>query len=641
MKILFVTSAHNSLSQRLWIELTDRGHNVVVALASNAQAMVSAAEEQAPDLIVAPMLKIAIPEALWSRYTCLIVHPGIRGDRGPSSLDWAIADGETMWGVTILQAEAGWDTGPVWASHEFSLGTCPPTKSSLYRHDVTEAAVRGVLEAVAKFESGQFRTEPLDPAAPDQRGCFRPPMRQSDRGIDWMHDSTGTIIRRIRAADSAPGVLGNLFGKSFFFYGAHAEGQLEGPRGRILAQRHGAVCLGTTDGALWITHLKAADDADFREPSSIARFSGTVKSRVAEQARVAGIKLPATSVLGPMARDIPEVPLSNATPNGCETFREITYTEEDGVGYLAFDFYNGAMSTEQCYRLRNAFLYARTRPTKVIVLSGGKDFWSNGIHLNVIEAAMNPATESWRNINAIDDLVFEILQTMSHLVIAGLRGNAGAGGVMLALAADYIFARQGVVLNPHYKSMGDLYGSEYWTYTLPRRVGRDRALELTDACLPIGTTAAERIGLLDEVFAESVADFETELRDRARRLARDPQFWHLLRAKTERRLADEIVKPLAGYRQEELARMWVNFFGADRAYHQARCAFVFKGKPVTEKRVSQGFGDAVDANSKVAETCHTSTAATFGAEKFRPDVPWRDELSDRVCASSAPVTSPA
>jgi putative two-component system protein, hydrogenase maturation factor HypX/HoxX len=57
--------------------------------------------------------------------------------------------------------------------------------------------------------------------------------------------------------------------------------------------------------------------------------------------------------------------------------------------------------------------------------------------------------ESWRNINAIDDLIFEILNTMSHLVIAGLRGNAGAGGAMLALAADHVYARSEVVLNPH------------------------------------------------------------------------------------------------------------------------------------------------------------------------------------------------
>ena len=276
---------------------------------------------------------------------------------------------------------------------------------------------------------------------------------------------------------------------------------------------------------------------------------------------------------------MPEAPLTIDAPADHRTFREIVYTEEDEVGYLSFDFYNGAMSTSQCYRLRDAFLHARSRPTRVIVLLGGADFWSNGIHLNAIEASADPAAESWRNINAIDDLIFEILNTMSHLVIAGLRGNAGAGGAMLALAADHVYARSGVVLNPHYRSMGDLYGSEYWTYTLPRRVGQRRALELTLSCRPIGTRAAREMGFLDDAFGEDTEAFEAELRERARRLARDPEFRVMLRKKHERRLDDESVKPLANYRAEELERMQVNFFGPDPAYHEARRRFVFKGNP--------------------------------------------------------------
>mgnify|MGYP000332736098 CR=1 FL=1 len=60
----------------------------------------------------------------------------------------------------------------------------------------------------------------------------------------------------------------------------------------------------------------------------------------------------------------------------------------------------------------------------------------------------------------------------------GERGNAGAGGCFLARAADCVWVRNGVMLNPHYKNMGNLYGSEYWTYTLPRRVkqGAPRAV---------------------------------------------------------------------------------------------------------------------------------------------------------------------
>ena len=117
----------------------------------------------APELILAPMLKIAIPDAVWSRHLCLIVHPGIKGDRGPSSLDWAIANNEKSWGVSILEAAKEFDAGPIWASHEFALEENPPSKSSLYRNQVTEAAVRGVLEAVARIEMGQFRSGAWQP----------------------------------------------------------------------------------------------------------------------------------------------------------------------------------------------------------------------------------------------------------------------------------------------------------------------------------------------------------------------------------------------------------------------------------------------------------------------------------------------
>ena len=581
MRILFLTSAHNSLSQRLLIELGERGHEMTVCVAATSEAMIAAATREAPELIIAPMLKIAIPEAVWSRHLCLIVHPGIIGDRGPSSLDWAIANNEKSWGVSILEAAKEFDAGPIWASHEFALEENPPTKSSLYRNQVTEAAVRGVLEAVARIESGQFRSGAWQPqklvdvasngSAP-LRGRLRPPMRQADRAIDWGQDTTERIVRTIRAADSAPGVLGELLGKSCFFYGAHEEERLKGLPGLILAARDGAICVGTVDGAVWISHLKAKDEAEPGDARS--RFG---KGRVGNALYGSKIKLPATQVLGPLLRSVPDAPLPIDAPLDHRTFRQIVYSEEDEIGYLSFDFYNGAMSTLQCYRLRDAFLHARARPTRVIVLLGGADFWSNGINLNTIEASADPGAESWRNINAINDLIFEILNTMSHLVVAGLRGNAGAGGAMLALAADHIYARSGIVLNPHYRKMGNLYGSEYWTYTLPRRVGETQALELIHSCKPIGAKAALEIGFLDDTFGEDTAAFVKELRERARRLAKQPEYRWNLRRKHERRVDDESAKPLASYRAEELQRMWVNFFGPDPAYHEARRRFVFKG----------------------------------------------------------------
>lgn len=586
MSILFLTSAHNSLSQRLLVELTDRGHDIRVNVVTDREEMVEAADHVAPDLIIAPMLKIAIPREVYSRFRCLIVHPGVKGDRGPSSLDWAIANDERSWGVTILEAAEDFDAGPIWAAVEFAIGSDPPAKSSLYRGLVTEAALRGVLEAVARIESGEFqsgswRPEPLSDAMSYARGHLRPPMKQSDRAIDWARDSTATVVRKVRAADSAPGVLSKLEGVDCFLYGAHVEDRLKGSPGQIIGRRNGAICVGTIDGAVWISHLKAKRDRSAHEEFCPMAKSGIGCELCAEEfCAIAGIKLPAAQVLGPLLRDVPDMPLPIDAPVDHRTFREIVYSEEDKVGYLSFDFYNGAMSTAQCQRLRDAFLYARSRPTKVIILLGGRDFWSNGIHLNVIEASADPAGESWRNINAMDDLVHEVINTMSHVVIAGMRGNAGAGGAILALAADHVFARPSVVLNPHYRGMGELYGSEYWTYLLPKRVGQAKALKLTQSCQPLGAYKALEIGFLDDVFGEDVEAFEEELRLRAIELGKDLEYYQAsIVDKLKRRLEDESAKPLATYREEELKRMRVNFFGPDPAYHEARRNFVFKSTP--------------------------------------------------------------
>ena len=428
MRILFLTSAHNSLSQRLLIELTERGHEIRVCVVATGKEMIDAVSHDTPDLIIAPMLKSAIPEEVSSRCLCLIVHPGIIGDRGPSSLDWAITNDEKSWGVSILEAASEFDAGPIWASHEFPVETDPPAKSSLYRGPVTEAAVRGVLEAVARIETGEFksgawRPEKLSDALPYARGRLRPPIKQADRAIDWTRDKTAAIVRKIRAADSAPGVLSTLLGVSCFLYGAHEEDRIKGPPGKVLARRDGAICIGTVDGALWISHLKAKGDPSRTQGGLPPRAGGhSCDFCDADFCAVAGVKLPATQVLGPLLRGVPEAPLPIDAPNDHRTFREIVYREEGQVGYLSFDFYNGAMSTEQCYRLRDAFLHARSRPTKVIVLLGGSDFWSNGIHLNTIEASADPAEQSWRNINAMDDLVYRNNQhhvSPRHRRIAG------------------------------------------------------------------------------------------------------------------------------------------------------------------------------------------------------------------------------
>jgi len=287
-------------------------------------------------------------------------------------------------------------------------------------------------------------------------------------------------------------------------------------------------------------------------------------------------KRSAVLALGALADGLPRLdddPLGGVD-GGCDP--EIRYEEHGAVAYLHFDFYNGALSTSRCERLRAAYARARRRPTRVIVLMGGSDFWCNGMHLHRIESADSPADASWTNINAIDDLAADILTTETHLTIAALQGNAAAGGVFLALAADRVLARRGVVLNPHYRSMGNLYGSEYWTYLLPRRIGAERASAMMAERLPLGAAAARSLGLIDAEAGPDASAFRVLVDNHAASLADGGAFVQALAEKRTRRVLDERARALADYRTEELERMRMNFYGFDPSYHIARHRFVHR-----------------------------------------------------------------
>jgi putative two-component system hydrogenase maturation factor HypX/HoxX len=526
MRVLLLCHSFNSLSQRVYVELAARGHALAVEFDVLDRVTEEAVALFAPDLVVAPFLKRAIPERVWSRVPCLIVHPGPPGDRGPASLDRAILAGRSEWGVTLLQANGEFDGGPIWAERPFALR--PASKGSLYRREMTEAAIEALLEAIGRLEAG----EKPRPAPP---GPLWPALTQAERAIDWRADDRATVLRKIRSADGVPGVADRLAGRDYFLFDAEPA-DLAGPPGALVARAGDRVARAAKDGAVWIGHLKPPG------PESL--------------------KLPALHHLGETAAALPDL-----------GYRDIVYEEQGPVGLLSFPFHNGAMSTEQCRRLRDAFGAATRRPVRVILLLGGPDYWSNGIHLGAIEAASSPADESWANINAIDDLAASVLTATDQLVLAALGGNAGAGGVFLALAADRVLARPGVVLNPHYKGMGNLYGSEYWTYLLPKRTTEDQARRILEARLPMGVQEALALGLVDAV---PDGDFQTAALGQAQSLAAAPDFLDRLAAKRANRAADEARKPLAAYRAEELARMKLNFYGFDPSYHVARDNFIFK-----------------------------------------------------------------
>jgi len=597
VRILFLTRSYNSLTQALHVALARAGHEVSVEFDIAPAVTEEAVALFTPDLIVAPFMKRAIPASVWQRHVCLVVHPGPLGDRGPSALDWALQQRASRWGVTVLQAEAEMDAGPVWAHREFSLRA--GTKSSVYRREVTAAAVAAVLEAVQRFAAGGF----VPQRAPADCVVTRPLLRQEVRRIDWARDDTATVLAKLRAADGVPGVLDQLFGVPCHLFDARPAApadELRGSPGSVLARRQHAVARATVDGAVWIGHARRAAAADTPAAAAAAAAAAVAVTAVtavtagtaataatADTAAAAGAAgtAAAAAVATADADAAFKLPVALAFPREWAALPalpgddEIRYEQHGAVGVLHFDFYNGAMSTAQCERLLAAYRAALAQPARVLLLAGGPDFFSNGIHLNVIEAAASAADESWRNINAMDDLCEAILTTTDRPVVAALQGNAGAGGAFLALTADQVWARAGVLLNPHYKNMGNLYGSEYWTYTLPRRVKRGEPRAAMHNRLPIDAEQARELGLVDTVLEGDPARFLAAAIERAQQLAADPGWAAQVQAKAAARARDEAARPLARYREEELAQMRRNFYGFDSSYHVARSYFVRKTLP--------------------------------------------------------------
>ena len=77
MRVSLISSAFNSMTQRFYVELVDGGYDVAVELhTGNDSRLCEAVSLFKPDLIIAPFLTKAIPEEIWSKRVCIIVHPG-------------------------------------------------------------------------------------------------------------------------------------------------------------------------------------------------------------------------------------------------------------------------------------------------------------------------------------------------------------------------------------------------------------------------------------------------------------------------------------------------------------------------------------------------------------------------------------
>ncbi|KAK0289073.1 hypothetical protein LTR35_000448 [Friedmanniomyces endolithicus] len=641
MKILFLCTAHNSLSQRLHTVLAT-SHEVTVEYAISDEIMISAATLAQPDLIICPFLTTLVPRQLYEFWLTIIIHPGPPGDAGPSALDWVLMGddgsidnprellqtldhgpaqpGRTHWGVTVLQAIEEFDAGPVWAFEQFPIDIdgVGVTKSEMYRGPITRAAVTATLRAISRIEDAALTTaHDYAGAMKSYVGCglaihhmtysaylkprpdfgrlsvteqllfqggrlhHRPLLKAADRDFDVIRHTAVQISRRIRSVDSQPGVLSGAFGYPLYVYGGLVDEGIgrchQTPIDicgtRILATRDSAVCIATCDGkAVWIMHIRRPKTkTDKALHPKVPATLGLMQLGILQAERVHQLHAPLFSQW-----------MRSSMPTFQEVWIDLTLdANANKTAYLYFNFYNGAMSGEQCSHLIDAMnhileQHTPDNPLRAVVLMGGS-YFSNGIALNVIEASDDPAGESWMNINRINDVMSILLHDFPQrniLTVAAVRGNAAAGGVALAAACDFVIAGSDVVLNPAYRAVG-LHGSEYHTLSDSGRCGSSGASLLTRSMTPMSPLQAQAMGLVDFVFP-SGPDLDESVRFHVVMLTSNPD----VRRGHWKSNVDLSPASLARTRAQELSEMSKDFWSARSVrYHSRRHDFVRKVKP--------------------------------------------------------------
>jgi len=148
--------------------------------------------------------------------------------RGAAPIQWAIANGDPVTGVTVMQMEAGLDSGPILIQRETPVGPAETAGELSRRLAGLGADALGI--AVAGLRDGRLTAVPQDHA----RATLAPKIGRDDAKLDWSRDAA-EVARRIRAFDPAPGAwttLGTLEIKCFRPRACAAGG---GPPGTVLA----------------------------------------------------------------------------------------------------------------------------------------------------------------------------------------------------------------------------------------------------------------------------------------------------------------------------------------------------------------------------------------------------------------------
>jgi methionyl-tRNA formyltransferase len=170
--------------------------------------------------------------------------------RGAAPIQRALMAGDAETGITIMQMDAGLDTGPMLSRHPLAIGEDEDAGSL---HDkLAELGGRAIVAALAQISAGEARPQPQ----PEAGATYAEKLSSRDFEIDWTQPCV-VIERKLRALRPAPGARTMLRGEVVKFWRARCAGRSGAP-GTVLEANAAGILVACGDGALAVSELQRA-----------------------------------------------------------------------------------------------------------------------------------------------------------------------------------------------------------------------------------------------------------------------------------------------------------------------------------------------------------------------------------------------
>lgn len=207
---------------------------------------------EADIFVVAAFGQILSQEILdMPRFGCVNIHASLLPRyRGSSPIQWAIINGDKMTGVTIMQMDAGVDTGDMLMKSEVEIA--PSDTYASLSDKLAQAGAQLIIPALAAIEKGEVTPTPQD----DSLSCHVGMIDKNMGKIDFSR-SAEEIDRLIRGLNPWPSAYTFYKGKTLKIWEAFpGQESADGEPGSIQRTEKDAVYINTGNGVLKVTQLQ-------------------------------------------------------------------------------------------------------------------------------------------------------------------------------------------------------------------------------------------------------------------------------------------------------------------------------------------------------------------------------------------------